>query len=247
MGSTIRARSLGSGRGVPRLDCWLPPGSCSQRLSLSAPDPQAGRPDAVTTWRWLTMLGEGRGGVQKVLRGPHGREKPLTAWGGDMGHMGRGGVQVSEDEGRTVPPRWGPRQGCLLGPCWVEGNGGQPGWLCASRSQSPCMPCLRLCSAVSPDVTGEGARLKPRGPEPPMPGGGLVWGLQKSPGPDGLLSCPVHGALLTPFQGPAHPSPLVTEPPHFLWPDGYSRCSSRSCDLVCPCLGFPWRGNGRWW
>lgn len=75
-------------------------------------------------------------------------------------------------------------------------------------------------------MTSEGARLKPRGPEPPMPGGGLMWGLQKSPGPGGLLSCPVHGAVLTPFQGPAHPGPLVTEPPHFLWPAGYSRCPS---------------------
>lgn len=151
VGSSIRARSLGSGRGVPRLDCWLPPGSCSQRLSSSASDPQAGRPDAVTTWRWLTMLGEGRGGFQKVLRGPHCGERPLTAWGGDMGHMGRGGVQVSEDEGRTVPPRWGPRQGCLLGPCWWKEMGGSPAGS-VRRGVSPPACLARACVLQCPQT-----------------------------------------------------------------------------------------------
>lgn len=109
------------------------------------------------------------------------------------------------------------------------------------------MPGLCLGPAVSPDVAGEGGKAWPRGPEPPMPGGGPwgvgwegSWGVvRESPGPGGLLSGPVTGRGLMSFQGPARPSPPVTEPPPFPWPPGCSWCSSRSCDLVCPCLSFP--------
>lgn len=112
---------LGEWERGPQAPSLAAPGLLLSGLSVSASDTWAGRPDAVTPLEdGLSMLW-GRGGVQKVLRGPHCGERPLTAWGGDVGH---GAVPVSEDEGRTVPPRWGRRRGCLLGPCWVEGNRG---------------------------------------------------------------------------------------------------------------------------
>lgn len=154
--STVTARSLGRGRGVPRPAGWLLlRGAVSEGL-----DAQASGPDAVTHLEdGSPCCGRGGGGVQKVLRGPRCGERPFTAWGGDTGC---GGVQVSEDEGRTGRPQWCLGQGCLVGPCWVEGSGGSPACSVRQGVSPPGLAHPRVLQRpqiLVAGVAGEGPRL----------------------------------------------------------------------------------------